>query len=81
MIAECDITSIQKKNYENLQKVLPNYYGLVNKVAVERREWGSDKEVIIIPLINILQKESVHGERTNVSMSALWRHGRIDCIL
>ena len=33
MIAECDITSIQMKNYENLQKVLPNYYGLVNKSA------------------------------------------------
>jgi hypothetical protein len=35
VIAECDITSIQKKNYENLQKVLPNYYGFVNKIAVD----------------------------------------------
>ena len=35
MIAECDITSIQKNNYENLQKVLPNYYELVNKIAVD----------------------------------------------
>jgi hypothetical protein len=48
VIAECDITSIQKNNYENLQKVLPNYYGVVNKMALEDQKTkdsnGSDGE-------------------------------------